>query len=642
MRASRLAGTTALSLAAIGLAGWVGTGEILWVLLAASGAVASLLIEAGQDRVRVIAGASLLLGVLAVLGAEYHLDRLATGWPERSARWEADIHDQLADELDALLRRSEEAVSGLVSHWEGESPAERASLPAGLRGPGLAALGVFGPGGELMAWEGIHQGPVPDPVRRGASRYQYREGALFGYLYVTEPLPDGGTVVAAALLRSDLPPLLSPSSDDFDRRFEARTGAGIEITRADQALGASVWDLRWDDEVLFSVTVLPASEAEARMALQLRWMRLVAGLLLIGWFLGVLGARGSPAQAAVGAGTLLLVLLLLPLGRISGWSGLPSPADFLLPGPLALHFGDLLALGAAGILSLGLLPRSPFPRLPRAVVAPLGVLLASTALVLLERGTTSGFLAGAQFGWVAFQGTATALVLLAFGSAVLLGADRERQQPRPILMLVGFALAGSLAFIWSWMAGEVSSVPRWASLFWIVPVWLILRGVPADTDWPAAVLRWGSVTALAVTLALPWAWSLRVEARILQAEERVDRLGTRADPFLEFLLLRVAESAGQLAEVDRDPVEILYGAWTGSELAWEGLPLWITYWSPGGLPQEELRIGVSAGRPVIPAELLFDARERGQTSIRRFDLADAHYRAVAPLPRGAALSVVVP
>ncbi len=643
MTRRRFGGTLALSLAAVGLAGWVGTGEVLWVLLAAPATVAALVLDGRNDPVRAVAGGALLLGVLSVLVAEFQLDRLARSWPERAERWEEAIQDRLAEELDALLQGGEEVVRELVGRWEGGAAGDRPELPAGVRPPGVAALGVFGPGGELLAWEGTHQGPVPPEVRTGASRYLYHEGALFGYLYVTEALPDGGgTAMAAALLRSDLPPLLAPGSDDFDRRFEARTGARIEITRADRALGESVWDLRWEDRSLFSVMLHPASEAEARAALELRWMRIVVLLLLAGWLLGVRGARGRPVEAALGGGTLLLVLLLLPLGRISGWARLPSPADFLLPGPLPLLFGDLLALGAAGILSMGLLPRERIPRLPPALVAPAGVLLAGAGLLLLDRGASAGFLAGETFGWVALQGTATALVLLAFGLAALLGVERDPGRSRLLHLGVGMGVAGLLALGWAGMAGRTPEVSRWLALCWILPTWLTLRSLPSGRTWGAAVTRWAVLSALASTLAIPWAWSMRVEARIAQAEEQVDRLGTRADPFLEFLLLRAAEQAASLAEADRDPVEILYGAWTGSGMAGEGLPLWITYWSAGGIPQEELRIGVADSRPVIPAELIVDARDGGQIAIRRFDLADAHYMAVAPLPLGAAISVVVP
>jgi hypothetical protein len=340
--------------------------------------------------------------------------------------------------------------------------------------PGVDAVGLFGPGGELIAWEGSHQGPVPRNARLGLSPYIYAESALFGYLYVTRPLPEGtGTAVAVSLLRSDLPATLEDASADFVSRFLAHSGARIQVGREDRVEGEAAWGLTWEREVLFSVAVVPASEAEARARVEQRWGWFVA-LLLVATWVGVtrairwtrggadpVGRRPRAGPPCPGAS----------LGEIAGNSRLFSPADSS-PGPLNLTLGDLFVLGAAGVFLLGFV------------------------------------------------------------------------DPRPSLGLGGTG------------RGEH-------------------RG---------------------------------------GAEDRIERLGTRPDPFLEFLLLRTGEEARDLSLVGRNPVEVLYGAWAGSGLAREGVPVWLTWWSPDGFAQEELRIGVSTPRPAIPAGSADGGAHRGEVA----------------------------
>jgi len=641
VKSEPLARTLALNIAVVALAAWIGTTESLWLALAAPAAALGLLLGRKGRTVRLISGALLVLGVLAAFEAERELGRLAATWPERSNLWELEIQERLAAELDELLREGERVVDDWAARWS-SGLLEGPGLPTDLSSSEVDALALFGPSGELLAWDGAHQGPLPDEVRRGASRYLYREGALFGYLYVTVPLRSGlGTAVAGLLLRSELPPLLSPPADDFESRFESRTGASIEITRADRALGESVWDLRWEGESLFSVTLMPPSEADARADRELLWARIVGLLLVGGWLLAVFGARGNPVGSGVGVASLLLVLLVVPLGRVTGLGQILSPADFLFPGPVPLTFGDLVAFGVAGVLGAGLLPWERVPRIPASIAVLLASILASAALFSLEEGASGGFLGGAESAWILFQGTATAFVAFAF-SAALLGRSAADSEPRPYLLLGSFLLAVGFALGWSWLAHHELSTPRWLVFVWIIPLFGIVRGLPEGSLWTTSLVRWTALGALAVSVVLPWSWSLRVESRIAAAEDRLDRLGTRADPFLEFLLLRAAEEARALAEAGRDPVEVLYGTWTTSGLAWEGVPLWITFWSSGGVPQDELRIGVSDPRPSFPAGFLENARAADDIVVRRFDLADAHYLGVASLPRGAAISIVIP
>jgi len=640
----RLAGIIALQLAALAIAWWVRTESVLWVFLAVLPALFGLIVAGRGRKSLAIAGAFMVFALLAALGGERHLEVLSDHWEERSSAWEANAQDELEIALDDLLRGGEESAADLAMLWRDGMIAGPPALPPSLRRPGVDALALFGPGGDLLAWDGHHQGPIPSDARGGVSRYIYRDGALFGYFYVTVPLAEGlGTAVAASLLRSELPPSFGGRSADFRSTFLERAGARIDVTRPDRASGESIWDLSWEGGTLFSVALLPPTEGEVRSRRAVAWARIVTLLLLAGWFYSIVGSRGLPLESLLASGSLLPLLLLLPLGKVTGWSRFFSPGDFLLPGPLPLTLGDLLALSAGGVLAVGIIPWERLPPLPRWIGVASGIAGSLAVLRFFEIGASRDLLATGEGGWVAFQGTATALVLLLFWIGGTLGKGWDREEGGRHLVL-GLSLASGvgLALGWTFLVGRGGDAPLWFGLFWLLPLWGVSVGAPSSRGWAGEGGRWLSLLFLATTLVLPWGWGVRVEARIVEASESVDRLGTRPDPFLEFLLRRMGDEAIALSEEGRNPVEILYRAWTESGMAWEGNPLWITYWSPDGTPQEELRIGVADQRPGFPLELLEEVRGDNDIVVRRFDLAEAHYVAVAPLPLEAWISVVVP
>lgn len=638
----RFSGLVCLNASLVALAGWVGTGRPIWILLAAPLAVVALLSQGRRTRIRAVACAALLTAVMAALAAQFHLASLARHWPERSRASEAAAQAELQDALYGLLRRAEAATSELSDLWASGSIPDLPRLPAGLRGSGVDALALFGPSGELVGWEGTHQGPVPESVRSGEARYLYEEGALFGYLYVTQEVPGVGTAVAASLLTSDLPAVLASPPDDFVSRFRDRTGANLEIVSGERATEGNVWDLVSNGESLLSVSLSPPSEAEARRTIELGWSRAVAVLLLLAWFLAVVDGRAELSVLIMGGAALPLILLLFPLGRLSGRGEIFSPADLLLPGPLPLTLGDILTLGASGAVLLGLLPWARRWRLPRGVTIVIATLFAVGGLELLQIGASRDLLAGSELGWLAYQVAAVGVALLSFAIAMVPSSRDGEPRVRAVPLGVWLGAAVLLSFGWAFLVGRVVDPPWWLGLLWGIPLWGVVRSIPSQPDWRVGLLRWASLTALAVTLSLPWSWEARVGAQMRVAEERVERLGTRSDPFLEFLLLRAGERAETLSESGRDPVEVLYRAWTDSGLAAEGFPLWVTYWSLDEVPQEELRIGVSDPRPTLPEDLVAAARSGEGVVVRRFDLADAHYMAVAPLARGAVLSIIVP
>lgn len=631
-----------LTFASLAVAAWAG-GWPSWTLaVGAAAVVGGLWVLPGTGGRRSVGALVLVVGVMAGFAAEWDLNRFSSRWPERLERWEARVQESLVQELDQTLRSGEAAAEQLARTWDGPAEIGAPSLPQGLLRPGVDAVAVFGPEGTLLAWDGIHQGPFPRGPRAGQERYLYREGALFGYLYITHPLAEGrGTVVSASLLRADLPPGLDEGLTDFTSMFHRRHGARIRISRADRVEGQSVWDLRWEDQVLLSVTMDPLSEAAALEARSTGWKRGVAVGLLVAWLLLLAGGRRVPGGMAILGVGLLGLLSLLPLGRLLGVPGLFSPTGFLLPLTGGGTLGDLLVLGGALALLLGAVSPDRLPRIPPWLAALGAAGIAAGLLGLLSRGASRELLGLGEQGWVAFQGTAGILTGLLFTAAIVLGRGRSERFRAGWLALGagGALLLATGAVLWVRVG---PTIPEAAALLWALPLLPVILAVPADSRWSTGATRLTLGVSLAATLTLPWAWSERVDARMEGAEQRVERLGTRPDPFLEFLLLRSGEEAIELAETGRNAVEILYGAWIGGGLAEEDVPAWLTVWSPDGLPQEELRIGVTSSRPPMPMDLMTEAIVERRVTLRRYDLADMHYVAVAPLARGAVVSIIVP
>jgi two-component system, NtrC family, nitrogen regulation sensor histidine kinase NtrY len=636
-----------LYLAAFAVAVWAGGAGPVY--LAGASVVVLALVAVGRrgPAPRRLPGAVVFVLAAVVLGfaAEGHLAWISGTWDARDQVREAEVTEQLSRELDALLLAGEEAAARLAALHDPEDGRLRAPIPLDLVQSGVDAVAVFGPGGDLIAWEGNHQGPVPRDARLGLSPYIYNESALFGYLYVTRPLADGtGTAVAASLLRSDLPATLEGARIDFVSRFTSSTGSRIDVGREDRVEGEAAWGLTWEREILFSVAVLPGSEAEARDRAAARWRWAVTLLLMLVWLGTARGTRELRGGRTLAAASLVALALALPLGLLAGEGRLFSPADLLLPGPMSLTLGDVLLLGAAGVLLLGFVAPSRFPSIPRVPAAGAGmggVLAAWGILWLLGRSASRDLLMGPEVLWVLFQGAAFLLVSLTWAVAVQAGR-RKGGPTRPGWILGAVVAALAAGGISAALVRAGGGWPALLPLGWIPPLLILIGAFGADQGWRDAMLRWVGVGVLASTLVLPWAWGTRIEARIADAEDRIERLGTRADPFLEFLLLRTGEEARELSLTGRNPVEVLYGAWAGSGLAREGVPVWLTWWSPDGFAQEELRIGVSTPRPPIPPDLRMAALIEGEIRLIREDLADTHYLVAAPLSRGATLTAVVP
>jgi len=648
--------------AALGLAYWAGAGGTLPLVLPALFLGAALLLGVRGEGVRegvlrargvALGSALLVLGVVVGFSAEAHLARISAQWEPTARDREREVRDRLAQALDGVLEASETGAARLVqlplSPLSGEG---LSGIPVGTRPPGVDALAIFGPAGELVAWDGHHQGPIPRAARLGLVPYLYRESALFGYLYVTRALPDGvGTAVAASLLRSDLPASLAGTASDFVSRFSRVGGGRIQIARPDRLDAESIWDFRWEGDVLFSVSHVPESQDEVRDRVRSWWRGLVLLLLFLAWGAVTRGSRWLPGSGALGAGALVAIVGLLPVRALFGSPRIFSPADFLLPGPLPLTLGALLTAAATGVVALGVLRLSSPRRFPPLLAALVGAAVALWPLRLLGEGASRDLLASPDALWTMVPATAVLLLTLLWAPVALprplappSGAS-DRGAPMPALrtgwMTLSVVLSALLGFSVALVANRAGAVPLWAAGLWVLPLLALAQANVRGPMKPGLRMRLALLVATG-TLALSWGWGLRVEARMIEAEARVARLGVRPDPFLEFLLFRWAEEVGNLSGSGRDLVELLYGAWTGSGLAREGVPVWLTGWTAEGVPGEELRIGVSGTRPPLPPELLLTNGFGNESRIRPLDRADAQYVMAVPVRDGWVTAILPP
>ena len=611
-----------------------------WWLAAAAAALTVAAVRPPRGLPGRMGVLALLAAVVLGFGAHQRLDRLAVDWDGYWRGREAAVAGELGRILDRLLGDGEAAVAELA-RLAADEPGH-AALADLLERRDFVAAAVYDARGAPRVWAGTHRGRVPPAVSLGASAYVYGDRPLFSHLYFTAPVAGGGgTAVVAALLQTDLPEALEARPGDFASRVRQVTGERVRISPADRAAGEAVWDLTWEGRTLFSVAVQEPAPADRRARVRDRWTSVVGFLALGAWLLLALGGRRAASPAGPAAATLLLLALLLPLGRMLGVPGLFSAGAFLLPGPVALTLGRLLALTVAGTVALGLPRRDPrrgvrpwAAALPVAVGFPLVV-------TLLRRGPAPEFLAGPDLRWVLYELTLTlALALLA---AAGLRAVARLPPGRPAVRMV--AVAGLAALLGAGAAAAMAwrgALPAAAAALWALPAVLAAGGVAASRGWRRQLLAWVAAVLLATGAALPYAWAGRVEARMAEAERQLGRLGHRVDPYLDFLLGRFAAVADSLHGRGAEPVEVLYGGWSRSGLAEEGYPVWLTVWSPNNLPEEELRVGAGGVRPAVVDDFLEVARREGEAVVRRFDLPDAHYLGVVPLEGGSVVTVVVP
>jgi len=512
------------------------------------------------------------------------------------------------------------------------------------RDRGVTALAVYEPDGSPLVWAGEHRGSVPDSVRAGLRFSSFSAGPLFGYVYFTNRLPDGRVAVAAELLDAHVE--AGEGASPYALRFEREFGLAPRFTTPELAPSDSAWD--WTDaegrgilSVVFAT--LTQERWHDRLATRGRWM-VAAAWLAAAILLGAAWSRGKRPWG-IPVAVFTASLLLVPLGSLGAPATLFSPIGFVLPVPADPTLGQLLiVLTGAGIWLLSRSESLPLAdRVPvwvRTIVAA-GALVGSLALV--RASVAPGALAAHPAGGKALVVALAMMAALALRA--LLGEGRG-VGPAPrwrgaLVLLAGVTAAaiGSAAVLW-WAPGRV--LPLWTAALWALPFALACAGVGRRGAGRGALLPWALAGWIAASMALPHLWLMHQNARLSDAGRELGRLGTQADPFLDFLLRQFAERVLFFSAEGREGVGLLYQSWVESGLAGEGYEARITLWS-GASPTAELRLSDARIPADRVAEILRAARESEEPTVRRFtDSDDVHYLLAVALPDGRTATVAVP
>jgi signal transduction histidine kinase/HAMP domain-containing protein len=635
------------------LAAWTAWPHPLWLGAAAVSVVASLRPAALTSRRATVAKVAVLAAVAVGLWGQGRDRRLArefeTYWEERLTAVFEILEQELADLLDRGIR----AATTLASRAASGNPPTAAEVARLRRETGMTALALYGPGepprgmeppsAPLALWDGVHRGRVPEAIQLGRAAYLYSERPLVSYFYVGVPVEGGGTAVAAQLLRADLPTGAAPDRD-FAARMRARTGERIAITspeRADleRAEEGEVFDFASEAGVHFSVSLVRPRESERRAAELARTRRAVAVLLLGAWLLLALAAPAGPRRGWAAAASGLAIALLLPVPILPGIGRLAAPADVLLPFAPGATLGRLALVLAALVVLAGVARPVTWPGNRPALGAALVAVAFPVTVLAMESAASTGFLAGPGSPWLAYVVVVAGWASLVAWAALVLARRPGQRRVRVavgLALVAGLVLAGSLVAAWRPGYG-----PAWLAL-WAAPL-VVLRPAGPRGGAADALLAWSLALVLGTSAVLPHAWGSRLVARMEMAEAQVGRLGTRVDPHLQFLMERTASAADSLDRRGAGPVELLYESWHRGGLADAGYAIFLTLWSAGDVPQEELRVGFGPGnRPDVALGLLEEARDADTVLVRRYELPDAHYAVAVPLGGGRIVTGVVP
>jgi two-component system nitrogen regulation sensor histidine kinase NtrY len=631
--------------AVLALATWVLRFTAPWLVIAAAGTLLWLLGAARRkNRMDIAVLAALCIGVGLGAVVQFRLQRIAAAWPALRLEVEERSADALRSALDDLVKQGERAVDGaarVMPALRGERAIAFDRMRSVQKRSGVSALAIYAGDGAPLVWAGEHRGELPAAVRRGEQEYSFYDGPLFGYLYFTRVLDEGRTAVAAILLDATIG--LHEGSVPFAAAFAAEHGILPRFTTPDRAQGGSVWD--WaTDQPIFSVSFATLTQAHwrGRVAERGRWAVLAAllaamALLIASWYRRGIGPPGVPVAVVTA------ILLLVPWTSLLEAGGLFSPLRFVLPMPGDVSLGDLLVL--LGGSSVWLLTRSAGgtqSRLPRLIGTGVAAVVVPLGLLLIHRSVAGGSLAAETTGGISLQLAAS--LLLALPLFLLLrcaaGQHPSRATRGYLLagMLVSAALSVGLAMVWQ--PGREISV--WAGALWSIPFFLFATALSHKPTTRATLRAWLAAGWLAGTAALPSVWILHMETRLEDAEAEVARLGTEADPFLDFLLRQFADRVLYLAAEGERGVNLLYQSWLSSGLADEGYEARITLWE-NEAPGVELQLtDVELPSQIIP-EMIAQARVADAPLLERYTQLEAvHYLLMVPLPGARVVSVAVP
>ncbi|HEX6910285.1 MAG TPA: ATP-binding protein [Longimicrobium sp.] len=641
-------------------------------LVAATGAAAAwpLLTRSVGRSWRMAGAAALAVALLLAARTQWRLWEIANGWEDRpvpaysapgrapaegdsvlpglKTRVENRAGARVQAGLDDIFDRGGRATLGAANIVGPRTPVTAglfARMDEVRRAQGMTALAVYRPDGSPLVWAGEHRGTVPDSVRRGQVKSSFSSGPLFGYVYFAERLRSGNVAVAAMLLDAHV--AVGEGAEPYADQFARRNGIVPHFTTPELAQGEVIWDWTTGDATILSgvFETLTQDRWRARVSQHGRWE--VAGtwmaaalLLALAWYRGARRAPGVPIAV------LTLSLILIPIGVLLGdrlgAASVFSPVRFVLPLPGDVTLGQLL-LALTG-LGVWLLARLQPARFAERIPFPLRVLLAAATLVgalaLVDASVAAGVLADRRAGGAPLV-VATAL-LCAIPLFVLIGRGGAERALRPEAVLAALLVAGGLGLglVTWWRPGR--EAPLWLPALWALPFLLASLGLPRSEVRRGALLPWICAGWIAGTLALSTLWTLHLNERLRVSEREIARLGTQADPFLDFLLRQFSEQVLRLDAEGRQGVSLLYQAWVEAGLAREGYEGRVTLWQDGRTATE-LRLA-EATVPADRVAALLEAarRDEGPQLERVTDVPGLHYLLVVPLTGGWSVSVAVP
>ncbi len=632
-------------IALVSLSFWVGSPNSASLVVAALGMIAGVLGGLRERGVTWVSGSIILvIGILAGVLADHEVSDLSANWNALWAEREAEVSEQLRDELQARLSSSEAAADQLVRGETEFDQLENVLTIQDIRAQhGVSALALYDSNGKLRIWDGMHRGKVPEEVQAGQDRYAYVDLPLFGYLYVTALAPDGGVAVAAQLMRTDLPLEIGARLGDFGSEFLDLTGENIRINPGDTPNAERLSPLVLPDgEKLLEVLIERPDAADRAEQVLARWQWLVSSGLLIAWLLLAVGGALNRSTGVVAAGGLLFLLALLPLQEIAGlekifdWTLFALP---LWPGALKISLGRLVLLTIAGLTGFAVLPR-PKIAMPVWAAALSTALLFPLVIIWVRSGLQPLSLGSDRLEWIVYETVLAAMLGLTV--AAILRLTRLGRSTHKVWTLISVASAVLLGSIGGALVLSGAHLPlSWIAL-WAIPTATAAVGMTAWPEWQRPFANWLLAIVIATTAAAPTAWLDRVDAKIKTGGLQLIEASALEDSDLELGLVRLASLADSLAGSGRGDVDVLYQAWRVSGLAEELFALRLTMWDEAGENRQELRIGIDGDPQDELAEILREAQKAGEFRLLRPHRDDARYVMAVPLSNGQVLTAIAP
>ena len=651
------------------LVGWTRQLDVGWLIAAMVTYLAAVLLTWRGWRRRAAPGAlilslgALLLGIGFGMVTSWQFDRIEHNWSSIVERREARLGRELNERMSDVVARGQAAAAQAAAIAGSRSGSTDMFRPLAMlrEQHQIDGIALYTAQGGLIAWAGEHRGELPDTLWMREMSAYFEERPLFSYVYF--PVRVAGRAeyaIAAVLVETGI--ITEEAEGGIGEVVEARTR-----TRASFRSGGGsdeVWSLVVGGDTVVHARLEPLTQRSWREMLERTARRVVLLTVLISFIAvcaGWLQSAGPtrPGWAAVlPVAALLPIVVAAPLREALGAERLFSPVFFALP-LRDMSLGRLLAV----LVPLTALMAGARRRQRRTLPPPLRIAAGALAVVIvyplvlrvLLTAATTTLLEGPAAYWYGFQ-LAAVLVL---SMATLLALPRRSasghentgwlEGPRRRWLLAGsIVVAVALSIAASFVGDDSSPLPVMTAALWLLPFVLGAAALAPESGRAGALSRLLLAGWLAGTAVLPHIWRSHVDARLAAAERQLERLGTRSDPFLHYLLEEFGNQARDRFAAGEGGVQLLYRTWVASGLAQQPYPARIILWSPAGEPLEpEVQLG-SAPVPQLVEErgiddLLLAARTQTAPGIMEFsDVPDMSRLLTVPLADGSLITVMVP